>query len=91
LARIANIKPEIFNHAVPGLIKSLDSDNADIKAYSIMALKLFDEAMDDSKIESMIDDKSPVTIYDYNNGELIKIPLGDIARDYFTNKKTGRG
>jgi hypothetical protein len=82
LARISKINPEILNHAVPGLLKSLDSDNAEIKGYSIMALKSFNVASVNSKIDLIIKDKSLVTIYDYNDGELKEIPLSDIARGY---------
>jgi len=82
LARIAGLNRDAFGHAVPKLIDSLDSDDAGIKAFSIMILKSLGDSSAERQIKQMVTDQSPVEIYDYNDGELKQLTLGDIANNF---------
>ncbi len=71
VARIASINPKIYGENVDQLKESLSNPDPAIKCHAVAALYAIDEKLGQSIAKKLENDTSPVTLYDFNSGNLI--------------------
>jgi hypothetical protein len=78
--RVSLISPERFRDCMPELGRSLNDPDPVIRGYSALVLGAIAGKSCYGAIEKLLDDPSPVTLYDFDIGQLRETTVGRMAK-----------
>lgn len=81
VARVASLRPDIYEDDVNRLVRSLDNPDPDIRGYTLMALKQIDAKSVAQKAELLKADTAKVSIYDFDTGTIKKVSVASLAEE----------
>jgi hypothetical protein len=79
--RVSLTSPAQFRDCIPELGKSLDDPDSVIRGYSALSLGAIAGKSCYDAVEKLLDDPSPVTLYDFDSGQLRETTVGQMAKD----------
>jgi hypothetical protein len=82
IARVAEVNRVVFADAIESIVKSLDSGDTEIRAFSIKALNSLQDTSAFKQVKSLNEDMSEVTDYDFRTGQLRNTTVRDFALAY---------
>ena len=80
IARVASIRPDIYEDDVDRLVQSLDNPDPNIRGYALMALKWINAQAVKSKADRFKSDTASVSIYDSERGIIVEIGVLELAQ-----------
>ena len=85
IARVAEIKPEIFFKDFSTILKSLEDSDPYIRVFTIKATMLIDPLNAKPKIEKLAEDQEKVELYNFTTGNMYQTTVAEYAKDYLGN------
>jgi HEAT repeat protein len=79
--RVSLVSPARFRDSIPELGRSLNDPDPVIRGYSALALGAIGGNAYCDEIEKLLDDSSPVALYDFDSGQLRETTVGQMAKD----------
>ncbi len=81
VARVASLRPDIYEDDVNRLVRSLDNPDPDIRGYTLIALKLINAQSAAGKAEHLKADTANVSIYDFDVGMIREVSVASLAEE----------
>lgn len=85
IARVAEIKPEVFLKDFSTILKSLEDSDPYIKVFTVKAAILIDPLNSKPKIEKLTKDQEKVELYNFTTGNLYQTTVAEFIKDYLGN------
>ncbi len=82
IARVAAVRPDIFEDDVATLARSLDDDDAVIRGYTLLALTSLGASSVLPQVQTLTSDAAPVHVYDYQTGTLTEVSVAQLAERF---------
>jgi len=80
IARAAKHKRLPFNPVAAKIAATLDDENPEMRAASVLALKALGDITFSPQVSRLEDDNSEVTLYDFNTGKLENVTVSNLVK-----------
>ncbi len=81
IARVAEIKPEVFKKDFSKILKSLEDSDPYIRVFTAKAVMLIDPLNAKPKVEKLATDNDEVELYNFTTGNLYQTTVAEIVKD----------
>ncbi len=81
IARVSEIKPDIYIKDFSKILKSLEDSDPYIRAYTSKAVMLIDPLNAKSKVEKLKADQGDIELYNFTTGNLYQTKVGKIVTE----------
>ena len=85
IARVAEIKPEVFFKDFSTILKSLENSDPHIRVFSVKAAMLIDPLNAKPKIEKLAEDHEKVELYNFTTGNIYQTTVAEFVKNYPEN------
>jgi hypothetical protein len=89
VCRIATVDTTPFRSEINSLRISLTNTDPHIRLYAALGLIRMGQSAGTGLAEKLLDDSTPLTTYDFDSGELVKIKVGDSIRQELRSAEAG--